>query len=61
VPIVPDDLRGRYRELIREHLETLSRHMAATRVDYDVLDTSKPLDFALHTYLARRHELRRTR
>ena len=61
VPIVPEDLRGRYRELIREHLEALSRHMAATRVDYDVLDTSKPLDFALHTYLARRHELRRTR
>ena len=61
VPIVPEDLRERYRELIREHLETLSRHMAATRVDYDVLDTSQPLDFALHTYLARRHELRRTR
>ena len=61
VPIVPDDLRERYHELIRLHLETLSRNMAATRVDYDVVDTSKPLDFALHTYLARRHELRRTR
>ena len=61
VPIVPEDLRERYHELIRAHLETLTQRMAATRVDYDVLDTSKPLDFALHTYLARRHELRRTR
>jgi hypothetical protein len=35
--------------------------MAASRVDYEMLDTTRPLDFALHAYLARRHELRRTR
>lgn len=61
VPIVPEDLRGAYRELIRQHLETLKNHTAAARVDYDVLDTSRPLDFALHAYLARRFEFRRTR
>jgi uncharacterized protein (DUF58 family) len=61
VPIVPEDLRSRYRELVAEHLGALTAHMAATRVDYEVFETSKPLDFALHAYLARRHELRRTR
>jgi uncharacterized protein (DUF58 family) len=61
VPVVPEDLRGRYRELVAEHLEAISGHLAATRVDYELIDTSKPLDFALHSYLARRHELRRTR
>lgn len=61
VPVVPEDLRGAYRDLISQHVETLKRHSAAARVDYDLLDTSRPLDFALHTYLARRYELRRTR
>ena len=51
----------RYRDLVRGHLAALSGHMAATRVDYEMLDTNEPLDFALHAYLARRHELRRTR
>jgi hypothetical protein len=61
VPVVPEDLRDRYRDLVRGHLAALSGHMAATRVDYEMLDTTQPLDFALHAYLARRHELRRTR
>jgi uncharacterized protein (DUF58 family) len=61
VPVVPEDLRGRYRELIRAHLEELGSRMAASRVDYSVCDTSRPLDFALHEYLARRQELMRTR
>ena len=61
VPVVPEDLRDRYRDLVRGHLAALSGHMAATRVDYEMLDTNQPLDFALHAYLARRHELRRTR
>jgi len=61
VPVVPEDLRERYRDLVRGHLAALSGHMAATRVDYEMLDTTEPLDFALHAYLARRHELRRTR
>ena len=61
VPVVPEDLRDRYRDLVRGHLAALSGHMAATRVDYEMLDTNEPLDFALHAYLARRHELRRTR
>lgn len=61
VPVVPEDLRDRYRDMVRGHLAALSGHMAATRVDYEMLDTTEPLDFALHAYLARRHELRRTR
>ena len=61
VPVVPEDLRDRYRDLVRGHLAALSGNMAATRVDDEMLDTTPPLDFALHAYLARRHELRRTR
>lgn len=61
VPVVPEDLRDRYRDLVRGHLAALSGQMAASRVDYEMVDTTQPLDFALHAYLARRHELRRTR
>jgi uncharacterized protein (DUF58 family) len=61
LPVVPEDLRGRYRDLVRGHLEALGQTMAATRVDYAMVETSRPLDFALHEYLARRQELSRTR
>lgn len=61
LPVVPEDLRARYRDLIRDHLARLDRTMAASRVDYAVCDTSRPLDFVLYEYLARRQELRRTR
>jgi uncharacterized protein (DUF58 family) len=61
LPVVPEDLRARYRDLVREHLEALGQTMAAARVDYAVIETSRPLDFALYEYLARRQELRRVR
>lgn len=61
LPIVPEDLRARYLDLLRQHLGTLERDFAASRVDYALCDTSKPLDFALYTYLARRQELGRVR
>lgn len=61
LPVVPEDLRARYRELVRDHLEQLGQTMAASRVDYAVCDTTRPLDFVLFEYLARRQELIRTR
>jgi uncharacterized protein (DUF58 family) len=61
LPVVPEDQRARYRALLRGHLEELGQRMASSRVDYAVCDTSKPLDFVLYEYLARRQELRRTR
>ena len=61
LPVVPEDLRVRYRELIREHAGRLERDFGASCVDYALCDTSRPLDYALYTYLARRQELRRVR
>ncbi|HEX9754705.1 MAG TPA: DUF58 domain-containing protein [Gemmatimonadales bacterium] len=61
LPVIPVDQRARYRDLLRTHLAELGRRMAASRVDYAMVDTSRPLDFALYEYLARREELRRTR
>jgi len=61
LPVVPEDQRIRYKTLLQTHLEELTQQMAASRVDYAVCDTSKPLDFALYSYLARRQELVRTR
>lgn len=61
LPVVPEELRARYRELVQGHLERLGHDLTASRVDYAVCDTAQPLDFALYTYLARRRELSRTR
>ena len=57
IPIVPDELVTEYRTLIGEHTEELSRLFTGSRIDYSVLDTSKPLDFALFQYLSSREKL----
>ncbi len=57
IPIVPDQLAAEYRALIGEHTEELSRLFTGSRIDYTVLDTSKPLDFALFQYLSSREKL----
>ena len=61
LPVVPDALRKQYRELIRAHIDTLTTKSAEQRVDYNLLNTSVPLDFALFNYMAIRDRLSRTR
>jgi uncharacterized protein (DUF58 family) len=61
MPIIPDYLRKQYRELIREHTNTLARRMGEQRIDYALFDTSKPLDQALFTYLLARQRFNRVR
>lgn len=61
IPVVPGELRERYRRLVREHLEALEEMATGHRIDYALLDTSEPLDDALHRYLASRGRLRRVR
>ncbi len=61
IPIVPDALRAEYRSLIRAHTEALAKRFSETRVDYALLDTSKPLDYALFSYLTTRERLMRVR
>lgn len=61
IPVVPSRLRGRYTELIREHVQTVERLLGEGRVDYLLVDTSKPVDEVLFEYLMRRERLRTVR
>lgn len=61
LPVVPDALREQYRAMIREHIAALTAKSAAQRVDYNLLNTSLPLDYALFNYMAIRDRLSRTR
>jgi uncharacterized protein (DUF58 family) len=61
IPIVPDQLVAEYRTRIREHTEELSRLFTSSRIDYTVVDTSKPLDYALFQYLSSREKMARVR
>ena len=61
LPIVPDALADQYRALVQAHIAELSSRAAAQRVDYTLLRTSVPLDFALFQYLSIRDRLTRTR
>jgi uncharacterized protein (DUF58 family) len=61
LPVVPRGVRERYRALVREHVETLERRCRENRIDYAMLDPSKPLDHALFTFLSSRERLSRVR
>ncbi len=61
IPIVPDQLVDEYRTLIGQHTEELARLLTGSRIDYTVLDTSKPLDYALFRYLSSREKMARVR
>ena len=61
IPIVPDQLVDEYRTLIGQHTEELARLFTGSRIDYTVLDTSKPLDYALFRYLSSREKMARVR
>ncbi len=61
IPIVPDELAVEYRKLIGEHTQELDRLFTGSRIDYTVLDTSKPLDYALFRYLSSREKMSRVR
>ncbi|HUG55212.1 MAG TPA: DUF58 domain-containing protein [Vicinamibacteria bacterium] len=54
IPVVPGEVRERYRRLVAEHIDALSRSLGENRVDYAFFDTSIPLDHALFAYLSRR-------
>lgn len=61
VPVVPELQREGYRELMREHLDEVSRLLLDNRIDYSLFDTSNPLDHALFSYLLRREKMSRVR
>jgi uncharacterized protein (DUF58 family) len=61
IPIVPDALAAQYRALVKGHVDTLAARASTQQVDYTLLTTSTPLDFALFRYLSSRDRLTRPR
>jgi uncharacterized protein (DUF58 family) len=59
LPLRPDELRPKYQHLVKRHREALARRFAGSGVDYSVVETDRPLDHALYTYLD--HRLARSR
>ena len=58
IPVVPTKLRDEYRDLVRQHMSELDDRLTGSRIDYVLLDTSKPLDHALFQYLLIREKRR---
>jgi uncharacterized protein (DUF58 family) len=52
--VIPEYLRTQYLSILSEHMEKIRKELAGIRVDYCLMDTSKPLDQGLFTYLAAR-------
>jgi uncharacterized protein (DUF58 family) len=61
MPVVPEAFRDEYRQLVQAHIDALSRSFSGVRVDYALLDTSKPLDHALYRYLGGRQKTKKAR
>jgi uncharacterized protein (DUF58 family) len=61
IPVVPETMRARYRQLIDSHIAKLARRFAEEHIDYSMFDTGTPLDYALFRYLADRERLSRVR
>jgi uncharacterized protein (DUF58 family) len=54
IPVLPDVILNGYRRRFKEHLDEMGKCAAANRVDYELLTTDQPLDYALFAYLSRR-------
>jgi len=61
IPVIPIKLREDYKKMVRVHLAALRDRFTGNRIDYTLLDTSKPLDLALFQYLLAREHLSKTR
>ena len=61
MPVVPDAFGEQYRALVKAHVDELPQRATTQRIDYMLLQTSMPLDFALFQYLSIRDRLTRTR
>jgi uncharacterized protein (DUF58 family) len=60
-PVVPDAFSDQYRALVKAHVDELTQRASAQRMDYTLLPTSIPLDFALFQYMSMRDRRTRTR
>jgi len=51
------DIRGEYREAVRSALDEWKRDLRPHGIDYEVIDTDRPLSLALRAYLRKRERL----
>jgi uncharacterized protein (DUF58 family) len=61
LPVVPDAFAKQYRAMVQAHIEALRTKCSESRIDYVLLNTTKPLDEALFSYLGNRERLARVR
>lgn len=61
IPVIPGKLRDDYITMVNNHLATLKKRFKDNRIDYALLDTSKPLDTALFQYLLAREKMSKGR
>jgi uncharacterized protein (DUF58 family) len=59
IPVITEAVRDRYRAMMQEHIATIRRKLTEQRIDYALIDTGTPLDYALFTYLSAREHLTR--
>jgi len=52
--VIPEYLRTQYLSILGGHMEQLRKELSGAQIDYTVMDTSKPLDAGLFSYLAAR-------
>jgi uncharacterized protein (DUF58 family) len=51
---IPSQIRNTYMDNLNAHIEAFKKGCGRLAIDYHILDTSKPLDFALFSYLSTR-------
>lgn len=54
IHVLPDVLGDGYRDTIRRHVEAVKESCTSNKIDYEMLTTDKPLDYALFSFLAKR-------
>ena len=54
MPVLPDVVINGYRERIQRHVNEMRRCAASNNVDYEMVTTKQPLDYALFSFLSRR-------
>jgi uncharacterized protein (DUF58 family) len=52
--VIPEYLRSQYLVVLNEHMQRIRKELAGMRIDYCLMDTSKPLDAGLFAFLASR-------
>lgn len=57
--VEPHRIRDAYLDALDAHLHAMRQGCSRSGIDYELVDTSEPIDELLLTYLARRHKRRR--